>query len=76
VGQILSLAMMLRESFRMSHAADAIEQAVRSVWHERYCTADIRVPRGSVIGTDAFAARVAERAAELLEPARPLAKAS
>ena len=50
--------------------AHAIEQAVRSVWNEGYCTADIAFPGGQVIGTEEMGARIAETAEKLLEPVR------
>jgi 3-isopropylmalate dehydrogenase len=66
VGQILSLAMMLRESFCLIHASRAIEQAVRLVWNQGYCTADTVVPGRRVIGTREMGSRVAERTSCLL----------
>jgi 3-isopropylmalate dehydrogenase len=61
-GQILSLAMMLRESFDQHQAADAIEEAVRLVWAEGWRTADVAVPGSRIIGTHEMGRRVAERA--------------
>ncbi len=60
-GQILSLAMLLRESFDLDHAADLIEQSLSEVWAEGWRTADLVEPRCRVIGTKAMAGRVAER---------------
>jgi 3-isopropylmalate dehydrogenase len=65
VGQIFSLAMMLRESFGLSLEADAIERAVRSVWRDGWRTEDVAGPSGRVIGTREMSGRVAERAAEI-----------
>ena len=66
VGQILSLAMMLRESFCWPAAAAAIQQAVRSVWDEGFCTAELHVPGSQVIGTRELGKRIAKRAEQLL----------
>lgn len=40
-GQMLSLAMMLRDSFGRHQEADIIERSVESVWLEGLCTADM-----------------------------------
>ena len=66
-GQILSLAMMLRESFGLSHAANAIEDGLRSVWADGYCTADMATSGGRVIGTQEMGVRIAERAEKFLQ---------
>jgi 3-isopropylmalate dehydrogenase len=66
VGQILSMAMMLRESFGLCSASAAIEQAVRSVWEEGFCTADVAVPGRRVIGTVEMATRIAQRVEQYL----------
>ena len=50
-GQILSLAMMLRESFGRLDEAQAIEAALRRVWSEGWRTADMREPECRVAGT-------------------------
>ncbi len=54
IAQILSAAMMLRYSFQMSAAADAIEQAVASVLDQGIHTADIAVDKARAIGTAAM----------------------
>jgi 3-isopropylmalate dehydrogenase len=67
VGQILSLAMMLRESFGLFNASAAIEQAVKSVWDEGFCTADVAVPGRRVLGTAEMGTRIAERVEHYLQ---------
>lgn len=66
-GQILSLAMMLRESFGLSREADAIQCALRDVWNEGYRTPDVAVPECRVTGTRELGRRVAERTTEILD---------
>lgn len=50
-GQILSLAMMLRESFSLSEEADLIEEALLQVWREGWRTADLAEPGCRLVGT-------------------------
>jgi 3-isopropylmalate dehydrogenase len=59
-GQILALAMMLRESFGLSEEAERIEGALRRVWREGWRTADVGEPGCRVVGTREMARRVAE----------------
>lgn len=66
IGQILSLAMMLRESFGFSAVANSIEQAVRSVWQDGYCTADMAISGAQILGTEAMSQQVAQRAKQLV----------
>lgn len=66
VGQILSLAMLLRESLEMDRESQAIEDAVRSVWADGLRTADIAAPGEPAVGTQEMAARIAEAAATQL----------
>ena len=54
IAQILSAAMMLRFSFRMAEAADAIEHAVATVLDQGIHTADIAVDKNKAIGTAAM----------------------
>jgi 3-isopropylmalate dehydrogenase len=70
VGQILSLAMMLRESFELPHVAVAIENAVRSVWNDGYCTEDLQMPCGKIIGTAEMGRRIAECVQQELQSIR------
>jgi 3-isopropylmalate dehydrogenase len=67
VGQILSLSMMLQESFGLGQEAAAIRNAVRSVWREGFRTEDVAAGGSLVVGTRDMGLRVAERAAELLQ---------
>lgn len=54
IAQILSAAMMLRFSFQMAEAADAIEKAVATVLDQGIHTADIAVDKNKAIGTAAM----------------------
>jgi 3-isopropylmalate dehydrogenase len=67
VGQILSAAMMLRESFAQWQAAEAIEQAVRQVWSEGYRTEDVASVGARTIGTREMGERIARKTAALLQ---------
>ncbi len=62
IGQILSLAMMLRETYGLADAADAVETAVRSVWRQGWRTEDLGagLPGRCVVGTREMGERVAE----------------
>jgi 3-isopropylmalate dehydrogenase len=51
VGQILSLAMLLRESFGLFGAARLIEDAVRAVWRDGWRTPDLTEARCRLAGT-------------------------
>jgi 3-isopropylmalate dehydrogenase len=66
VGQILSLAMLLRESLDLEPEAGAIENAVRAVWGSGFRTADIATAGSRVVGTREIAGRIAEAAAAQL----------
>jgi len=71
-GQILSLAMLLRESFGLDDAANLIEKSLATVWKEGWRTADIVEPGCRLLGTKAMGEKVAEqvlRSAEALRPA-------
>ncbi|MBC8041212.1 MAG: 3-isopropylmalate dehydrogenase [Opitutaceae bacterium] len=60
-GQILSLAMMLRESFGHGQVATLIESAVEDAWSAGWCTFDMEEIHGQprrVCGTQVFAAEV------------------
>jgi len=58
IGQILSLGMMLRESFCWPEADVALRQAVRMAIAEGACTADIAMPHHRIVSTTEFAAIV------------------
>lgn len=73
VGQILSLAMLLRESLDLDREARAVEDAVQAVWASGLRTADIASPDDRVVGTGEMAARIAEEAAIRLGALSPAA---
>ena len=52
IGQVLSLGMMLRESFSWSEADQALRSAIRATLRAGYCTGDIAAPGMRVVGTD------------------------
>ncbi len=60
LGQIDSLALLLRESFALTRAAATIERAVCAVLEAGWRTADIAEPGCRLVGTRALAERVAE----------------
>ena len=66
VGQIFSMAMMLRESFGLPTIARLIEDSVRAVWRAGWRTADLDEPGCQVAGTRQFAELVAR---EIQSPA-------
>jgi 3-isopropylmalate dehydrogenase len=68
-GQILSLAMLLRESFGLNEAAALIENSLTEVWRQGWRTPDLAEPGCRILGTRAMADKVAEqllRAAEAI----------
>jgi 3-isopropylmalate dehydrogenase len=65
VGQISSLAMLLRQSFGLAEAAAAVEAAIRAVWREGWRTADLPETGCRVIGTREMACRIADVTARL-----------
>jgi 3-isopropylmalate dehydrogenase len=65
VGQILSAAMMLRETFGLDAAAASIESAVDDVLASRVCTPDIALPGSRVVDTRELGACIAEAVAQL-----------
>ncbi len=64
LGQILSLATMLRESFGLFDAAGMIEDAVERVLASGVRTPDVAGPGSRVVGTRILAERVAMEVAE------------
>lgn len=66
-GQILSLSMMLRESFGLGDAATLIENALGAAWQDGWRTADIAEPDCRVVGTRAMAEQVAQHVLRLAE---------
>lgn len=67
VGQILSLAMMLRESFGLLREACAVEVAVRRVWSAGIRTADVAAPGTRVATTSTMGERIATEVERLLQ---------
>jgi 3-isopropylmalate dehydrogenase len=71
-GQILSLAMLLRESFGLFEAAALIEKSLAQVWRQGWRTADLAESGCKILGTKAMTNRVAQqvlRSAEMKQPA-------
>ena len=60
IAQILSAAMMLRFSFNLDEAADAIEQAVARVLNNGICTADIAAGNAKAVTTADMGDAIAE----------------
>jgi 3-isopropylmalate dehydrogenase len=63
-GQIYSLAMLLRENFRLTREADLIEAALAEVWRQGCRTADL-IHDGNPIGTSEMGERVAAQVLRL-----------
>ena len=64
-GQILALAMLLRESLGRADEAALIEDALAAVWRSGWRTFDVAEPGCTVVGTREFAERTAEHVATL-----------
>jgi 3-isopropylmalate dehydrogenase len=60
-GQILALAMLLRQSFDLDEAAALIEQSLAHIWRRGWRTADLAEPGCSILGTRAFTEQVVEQ---------------
>jgi 3-isopropylmalate dehydrogenase len=60
VGQILSLAMMLRQSFGLDKEASLIENAIAETWRQGWRTEDIRENSCHIIGTKEMGERIAD----------------
>lgn len=60
VGQIYSLAMLLRESFGLAEAAAMIEAAIAEVWGQGWRTEDLLEPGCRVVGTCEMGMRIAD----------------
>jgi 3-isopropylmalate dehydrogenase len=60
-GQILALAMLLRESFGMQEAAALIERSLAHAWRQGWRTADLAEPGCTILGTKAFTERVVQQ---------------
>jgi 3-isopropylmalate dehydrogenase len=61
VGQIFSLAMLLRESFGLDEAAALIEKSVAEVWRAGWRTVDLSEPNCKILGTKAMTEKVVEQ---------------
>lgn len=60
VGQILSMAMMLRESFAWPEGADVIRAAVTTILAQGYRTRDIAGPDSQIVGTRELGLRICD----------------
>ncbi len=67
IGQILSLAMMLRESFCLQEAAEAIETAIEETLRAGWRTADIVEAGSRVVGTKEMGVLIARQLEVALE---------
>jgi 3-isopropylmalate dehydrogenase len=59
IGQILSLAMLLRESFDLGDIADDIENAIEEVLRNDWRSADIATCNSTLIGTQKMGEMIA-----------------
>jgi 3-isopropylmalate dehydrogenase len=59
IGQVMSLAMLLRESFVWPEAADAIVTAVETTLAQGWRTRDIAAPGSKIVGTREMGERLA-----------------
>jgi 3-isopropylmalate dehydrogenase len=66
-GQILSLAMLLRESFGLDEAAALIKKSLAETWRAGWRTADLAEPGCKILGTKAMADKVTEQVLRLAE---------
>ena len=66
MGQILSLGMMLRESFDWPEADFILRKALRATLREGVTTRDIAMPGFKILGTRAFASEIKKNLASLL----------
>ncbi len=67
IGQILSLAMMLRESFGNHDLADAIDLAIENALREGWRTADVADGSSKVVGTREMGAQIARHLESVLD---------
>jgi 3-isopropylmalate dehydrogenase len=70
IGQVLSLAMMLRESFGLAAVADAVEKAIDVTVGDGWRTADIQNGAATPVGTWEMGEKIAENTARLLYTSR------
>jgi 3-isopropylmalate dehydrogenase len=64
LASILSMAMMLRQSFHLAQEADEVEAAVRRVLQQGYRTADIMEPGATQVGTTEMGNKVVQALAQ------------
>jgi 3-isopropylmalate dehydrogenase len=69
LGQIASLAMMLRESFGLAREAGWIDSSVEEVVRHGFRTFDVAEPRTTVVGTAEMGERIAAAVRRLARPA-------
>lgn len=67
-GQILSLVMMLRESFGMEHLAASIERAVEGALSAGWRTRDVAAPGCRIVGTREMTERIVQALEEQAAP--------
>lgn len=67
LGQILSLAMMLRESLGLGELAVAVESAIEATLRSGWRTPDLAAPDSRIVGTREMGRRVAESLERVLE---------
>ena len=70
VGQVMSLAMMLRESFGLGAVAGAVEKAIDLTVGDGWRTPDIQSAAAAAVGTREMGKKIAENTARLLCTAR------
>ena len=71
VGQIFSLAMLLRESFGLDEAATLMENSVAEVWRAGWRTADLAEPGCTILGTAAMSEKIAGQVLRSAEAQSP-----
>lgn len=67
IGQILSLGMMLRESFNWKEADAVLRESVRATLKDKICTQDIALSDSWVVSTELFAHHVKSNLQKYLE---------
>jgi 3-isopropylmalate dehydrogenase len=66
--QVLSLAMLLRESLDLDESASLLEAAVEDAWRRGYRTFDVAPPGEPAVGTAEMGERIAESVVRLAAP--------
>lgn len=66
MGQVMTLGMMLRESFSWPAADQALRAALRATLRAGYCTSDVPAPGMMVVGTSEFGRRLHEELERIL----------